>query len=345
MHIPFLSSLNASFTQTVGLDIGSCVTRIWTSSDGLVLNEPTCLAVDERTGKVVAVGKEAQAMSGRLTGVVKLYYPIQNGRVYDLEIARALLRVFLQRVLKTRAFLRPVMMASIPAGATQAERAAMVELLHSLGAREVVTIAQPLAAAIGAGVPIADASGSFMLQLGGGVVEAAVISLASLVRFETSDKGGLLADQTIKHWLRDQAQLVISQETAEKVKKELGSLSLQLEKQLLVTGQDLTHAAPKELKVTSQQLQPAISPLVIHYEKILKKLFVHIPPELTADVIDKGMLLSGGWAQLHGLEAHLVATLGIPVSVVDNPELSVIRGIGTALEHIDLFKQSLIYQV
>jgi len=344
MQIPFLSQLTNNFTQSIGLDLGSCVTRIWTSSEGIVLCEPTCLAVDERTGKVLAVGSEAQAMAGRLNGVVHLYYPIQNGKLYDFETGKALVRIFLQKVLKNRTLLRPIMMASVPAGATQAERAALVELLYAVGAREVLTIAQPLAAAIGSGVPIADASGSFMFQLGGGVVEAAVISLASLVRFESSNKGGLLADQTIKQLLRTEAQLVISTETAQHLKHEIGSISLHLEKSTLVTGQDAAHAAPKEVKVTAAQLQPAMAELVTHYEKVLKRLFVNMPPELTADVIDKGMLLSGGWAKLAGLEIHLVNTLGIPVSVIDEPDLAVIKGIGTALEHLDLFKQSLAYQ-
>lgn len=345
MQIPFLSNLANSFTQTVGLDMGSCMTRIWTTQDGVVLEEPTCIAIDERNGKVLAVGAEAQAMAGRLEGMVRLFFPIQNGRLYDLEIGRALLRIFLQRVLKSRAFLRPVMMVSVPASATQAERTAMVELLQSVGAREVYTIAQPLAAAIGAGVPIADASGSFIFQLGGGGVEAAVISLASLVRYEASPKGGLVADQQIRKLLKDRAELIVSLEAAEKLKISAGTVASQLEKKQLITGQDATQFSPKEVMVTSAMLEPVLVSLMTQYEKLLKKLFVHMPPELTADVIDKGMLLSGGWAQLGGLENRLVQTLGIPVSVVEKPERTVIKGIGTALEHLELFKQSLAYQV
>lgn len=345
MQIPVVSQMIQSLTHVVGIDLGSCTTRMWTATDGLALSEPTCLAVDEKNGKVLAVGAEAQAMAGRLNGVVKLYYPIQNGRLYEAETGRALLRVFLQKVLKNRALIRPIMMASVPAAATQAERTALVELLYSVGAREVYTIAQPLAAAIGAGVPIADASGSFILHMGGGVVEAAVISLASLVRFETTKKAGLYADAHIKQWLRDEAQLVVSTEAAAKLKQDLGTAASHLHKEKLITGQDVLDNSPKEVMLSSAMVEPVFTKLLTRYEKLLKQLFTQMPPELTTDVIDKGMLLSGGWAQLAGLETRLVNTLGIPVSVVDDPEKVVIKGIGTALEHLEQFKQSLAYQV
>lgn len=340
MKLPFVSHL----AQVVGLDLGTTQTRIWTDREGIVLNEPTCLAVDERTNKVVAVGNEAIAMEGRVGPSVSLYRPVKDGRLYDMDIARALLKVFLQRVLKSSSFFRPIMMVSIPASSTEIDRVAMTELLFSVGAREVYTISQPLAAAIGAGVPIADASGSFILQMGSGIVEAGVISLASLVKHESSRLAGNVADIRVRNQIRDEAGLAISLETAESLKKSLGTLLASDTKEELVTGQDIVESSPKEMKLSSAQIRPPLAKLAHIYQIMLKKLFSQIPPELTADVIDKGMLLSGGYGQLNGLDLYLVNHLGIPVAVVEQPELATIKGIATALEHLDLFKESLGYR-
>lgn len=340
MKLPFISQL----AQVVGLDLGTSYTRIWTDREGIVLTEPTCLTVDERTNKVVAVGEEAVAMEGRVGSSVKLYRPIQHGKLYDMEIARALLKVFLQRVLKSSSFFRPVMMVSVPASSTEVDRTAMTELLYSVGAREVYTISQPLAAAIGAGVPIADASGSFILQMGSGIVEAGIISLASLVKFESTQLAGRAADVRIQNQVRDEAGLAIGLETAEELKRTLGTLLPGDAKTELVTGQDVIESSPKEVKLSSAQIRPPLVKLAAQYETMLKKLFSQIPPELTADVIDKGMLLSGGFGQLNGLDLYLVSHLGIPVAVVEEPHLTTIKGIATALEHLDLFKESLGYK-
>lgn len=340
MKLPFISQ----FTQVVGLDLGTSQTRIWTDREGIILTEPTCLAVDERTNKVVAVGQEAVAMEGRVGRSVKLYRPIQSGKLYDMDIARALLKVFLQRVLKSNSFFRPIMMVSLPASSTEVDRVAMTELLYSVGAREVYTISQPLAAAIGAGVPIADASGSFILQMGSGIVEAGIISLASLITFESTRLAGMTADVRIQNQVRDEVGLTIGLETAEELKHSLATILPGATKEELVTGQDVIESSPKEVKLTSAQIRPPLLKLADQYESLLKKLFSQIPPELTADVIDKGMLLSGGLAQLNGLDLYLVNHLGIPVAVVEEPHLTTIKGIATALEHLDLFKESLGYK-
>ena len=340
MRIPFASQL----TQAIGLDLGSSRTRIWTTRDGLVLDEPTCLAVDDRTNKVVAVGQEAIEMQGRVSSSVSLYHAVQKGRLHDLDVARALLRVFLQRVMKSGSFFRPAMMVSLPAASTEIDQVAMTELLYSVGAREVYTISQPLAAAIGAGVPVADTSGSFILQVGSGLAEAGIISLASLVNSESYYQAGAAADLRIRNRVRDEAGLDISLEAAERLKQRIGSLITSVDKEQLVTGQDLIESSPKEVKISSAQIRPPLLKLATQYEMMVKKLFAQIPPELTTDVIDKGMLLSGGFSQLQGLDVFLVNHLGIPVTVVEEPDLAVIKGIGTALEHIDLFKESLGYR-
>lgn len=340
MRIPFL----ANIVQTVGIDLGSSQTRIWTNKDGVVLEEPTCIAVETQTRKVLAAGNEAKAMEGRVGKQITVSWPVQSGSLYDMDIARALLKVFLRKVLKSSSFIRPIMMVSVPAASTDLDRTALTELLFSVGARQVYTISQPLAAAIGSGVPIADASGSFILQMGSGRVEAAIISLGSLIAHESTPVAGTDADATIKVAVREAAALTISLVTAEKLKQSIGTILGSPQREMLVTGQDVIGFSPKEVMMTSAHIQPALLLLATRYERMLKRLFARIPPELTGDVIDKGMLLSGGFAQLGGLDTYLVNQLGIPVSVVERPSQSVIKGIGTALEHLDLFKESLGYQ-
>lgn len=329
----------------LGLDLGSSRTRIWVPGEGIVLDEPTCLVVDNRNNKVIAVGQEALAMSGRVADNFTIQNPLQQGRLYDLESAQALLKIFLQRVLKTNYFFRPIMMVSVAGASTQAEIEMMTELLYLVGAREVYTISQPLAAAIGAGVPIADASGSFLVQLGSGMVEAAVISLGSLIRAESTTQAGQEIDRRIQLVLKEQLGLLVSLETAKMIKEKVGSVDSHVNKEILVTGQDVMRSSPKELNITSALVLSALTAVMSTYDGLLKKLLSQIPPELTVDVIDKGILLSGGLAQLEGLDQYLVAQLGIPVSVVEEPQKTVIKGISSALEHLDLFKESLGYKV
>jgi rod shape-determining protein MreB and related proteins len=217
-------------------------------------------------------------------------------------------------------------------------------LLYSLGAREAYTIAAPLAASIGAGVPIADASGSFLLHLGAGVVEGSVISLGSLVSHETSRYAGDYLTDRLRYQLKKTAGLVVSRTTAEMVKREIVSIHPQATREKLVAGQDLQTGNPKEVMISAASLLPEMTVVIRRYEELLRQLLSNIPPELTVDVIDKGLLLSGGLAHIHGLEQHFIKTLGIATSVVEEPDLAVINGLGTALEHLDQFVDSLAYQ-
>lgn len=345
MQFSLFQSLTNSLTNLVGIDLGSSRTRMWSDKGGVVLNEATCLAIDERTQKIIAVGDEAAQMRGRASQHIKVLYPIQKGELQDPVGASALLKIFLHRVLKTGAFFRPVMMVSVPAESSEGVREAMVELLHRVGAREVFTIVQPLAAAIGAGVPIADASGSFIFHLGSGVVEGALISLGSLVASESSLYAGDYLDQRLQHALQKESNLLVSPTTARRLKHEVASLLTQpVVKQSLVTGKDALTGSPKEIAINPEVLLPTLTTVAERYAQLLQKLLSRIPPELTVDVIDKGMLLTGGLAQLSGLDQYLINRLGVSVAVVEEPDLAVIKGIATALENLELFKESMGYQ-
>lgn len=308
-----------------------------------MVDEPTCLAVDERSQKVVAIGDNALQLTGRTAEYVRIYHPVQQGIIEYPEVTVAFLRVMLQRVIRTSYFFRPVMMVSVPAQIDDYAKQTVVDVFHQVGAREVYTIAQPLAAAIGAGVPIADTSGSFVLQLGGSLVEGGVISLGSIVDSERDWHGGERLDEAIKTQVQQQLSLEISPEEAEKLKHHLATL-LDQTNQMLVTGQDLVEGVPKEVEVTSEDVYPEVARVADLYVELIKKLLERIPPELTSDLIDKGLLLSGGLANLSGLDQFLVKKLGVSVAVVENPAHAVIKGVGTALDHLDLFKESMGYR-
>lgn len=336
--------LTAQLFRKIGIDLGSNKIRIWSDYDGVLIDEPTCLAVDERSQKVLAAGQDALDMSGRVASHIKIFHPVVHGKIEDPEITQALLKVLLQKIMRTRYFFKPIIMISMPASSDEIALQAITDVLYNVGAHEVYTIAQPLASAIGAGVPIADTSGSFVLHMGGGVVEGGIISLGSLIVSESSEFAGDYIDQQIAQQIKKELTLNISLETAQKIKHLIATLG-DVEEIMLVSGQDISSSVPKEITVSSKLIQPVVKSAAERYTDLIRSLLEKIPPELTSDLIDKGMLLTGGLASLDGLDSFLVKKLGVPVSVVDDADKVVIQGIGTALEHLDLFKESLGYQV
>lgn len=317
--------------------------RVCTQSNGVVLDIPACLAVHQKTKEVLSIGKEALDLRGRVEGVVEVLWPIQNGVVYDPNLALAFLKILLQPIVRSNFLSTPTFMVSVPAAASQVERDNMSKLFYDLGARDVYTIAQPLAASIGSGVPIADASGSFLLQLGSEIVEAGVTALGSLVHYEHSEKGGRHLAEQIKILLQHQVGIEVGQEEVEQLIQQVASAHKESKRQLLVTGKDSKHGNPMELKITSSVLYETVVEELAGYQALLQRLLAKIRPELTIDVIDKGLLVSGGLSQLHGLDHYLLQNLGMPVAVVEDPEKSVIQGIHTALEHLDEYTESLGY--
>lgn len=340
MKIPFISQI----VRFVGIDLGSSQVRIWTDRSGFAIDEPALIAFDAKTKRILAVGSEAAEMRGRVSKNVVVEQPIQDGKIYDLETARALLRVFLQKVLSSTNLISPVYMCSVPAKSSEADLQAVTRLMYNLGAREVYTISSPLAASIGADVPIADASGCFILHLGADVVEGAVISLGSMVHYESTHYAGNFLSKRLQYLMKKEFALDISLQTAEEMKRRVVSAYGLKERKMLVTGKSAHDGSPKEISVTAADVAPELLKLLEKYEKVLRQLLSTIPPELTVDVIDKGLLLAGGLANIDGVSQYFVEKMGIPVSVVDNPEQVVIKGTSIALEHLDLFKESLGYQ-
>lgn len=339
MTLPSLLQL----TKKIGIDLGSSQVKMWTFQDGLVLQEPCCLAVDERTKRVIAVGNEAKEMRGRLLNQVSVHFPIHRGVVVDADLLEAMLKVFFQKIMRSSFFFRPILLVSIPSSATESEKMVLTEVFFRLGVREVNFIDQLLASAVGSGLPIADASGSLILQLGAGLVEAGIVSLGSLVVTEGTAKAGAYLDENIRRMLKQELQLAVSAKTVREIKASLLS-AVPMQQELRVHGQDLGSGTPKEVLLSSEIFQKVLEPLLEKYVTLIKNVFEQVPPELTGDVVDKGILLSGGMAALAGLDQYLVSRVGVPVSVVDEPDQAVIKGIGQVLQNLELFKQSVGYK-
>jgi len=333
-----------SLVRRIGIDFGTQNIGIWTDRDGLVLEEACILAVDRSNKKVLAVGNDALDMVGRVGSNVLLVNPVSEGRITDLKAAEILIKSFMQQAVKKRSPLyNPLMMIGVTAGSSPAEQLVASRLLYNLGAKEAYTISQPLAASIGAGVPIADASGCFLLQMGAGVVEAVVVSLGSVVSKQSSSYAGQYLERRLQYVLKKDYGMIVSGSKISELLVKLVTLQNR-ERTQAVTGKDIKTDRPKEVLVKSSTIRPELQRVVGKYEDLLKKLLSTVPPELTVDVIDKGLLLSGGLAQIDGLPEYFTSQIGVPVSVVDNPGQAAINGIGTALEHLELFKQSLAYQ-
>lgn len=330
-------------STTLAVDLGSDVVRVWEKGIGFVGEYPSYLAVDSRSKRILASGQDAYEMRGRVAANVSLLRPFQKGQVWDEKIALAFLKVVLKDVLK-KSFFSPTIVFSIPASLSTAIEEETIKLGYSLGAKEVLTVAQPLAAAIGAGMPVADSSGGFIFQLGAGINEVGVISLGTLVDFEKSYEAGDDFEQALQVYLQKEKQVLISRETARKLIHNLISLDELHPGTILVTGKDEKTTAPKELQLSAKQLLPFAEEKMQVLVKQVKKLLSKVPAELTVDIVDKGLLLSGGGALLTGLDSYLVPKLGIPVSVVDEPEKAVIRGMGTILDHLRDFRRSLGYR-
>ncbi len=330
-------------STTLAVDLGSDKVRVWEKGVGLVGEYPSYLAIDSRNKKILASGQDAYEMRGRVAANVSLLRPFQKGQIWDQKVALAFLKVVLRNVLK-KSFFSPTILFSIPASLSKAVEEETIKLGYDLGAKEVLTVAQPLAAAIGAGMPVADSSGGFIFQLGLGINEVGVISLGTLVDFEKSYEAGDDFEQALQTFLQQDKQILVSRDTAKKLIHNLATVEEIHPGTVLVTGKDEKTTAPKELQISAKQLLPLVEDRAQKLVKLVKKLLSKVPAELTVDVVDKGLLLSGGAAQLTGLDTYLVKKLGIPVSVVDEPELAVIKGMGTILDHLADFRRSLGYR-
>lgn len=327
--------------KNIAIDLGTANTLVWVSGQGLVVNEPTVVAVSSEDGRVVAVGEEAKRMLGRTPEALTASRPMRDGVIADYQVTEAMLRYFISKVIGRFQFLKPEVMVCVPAGCTQVERRAALDATLSAGAAHAYLIDEPLAAAIGAQIPVSAPSGHMIVDIGGGSTEAAVISLGGVVLHKSVRIAGTKVDEAIQNYLKKKHNLIIGDTTAEDIKLKIGSATpLAKVEKLEISGRDLVFGLPRSVTVTSSEVTEAIKPVLIQIIGAVKGVLEDTPPELAADIIDKGIVMSGGSSMLRNFDVLMTEETGVPAHVADEPLLCVVRGTGLVLENIELWKRS-----
>ena len=329
--------------KRIGIDLGTANSLVYLTGSGVVLNEPTVVAVSVDDNRVVAVGKEAKEMLGRTPGNIIASRPLRDGVIADYVVTEAMLRYFLNQICGRARFFKPDVMICVPAGCTQVERRAVMDATLSAGARNVYLIEEPLAAAIGAKIPIAQPSGNMIVDIGGGSSEAAVISLGGVVVHNSVRVAGNKLDEAIAAYIKKKYNLIIGERMAEEVKIQIGTAMNQAigGKKLEVRGRDSLNGLPRMIELDGNEVALALQNNLTQIINGIKNVLENTPPELASDIIDKGIVLSGGTALLRNLDKLIVSATGVPVHVAEDPLLCVVRGTGVALENIDLYKRSI----
>jgi rod shape-determining protein MreB len=335
------------FSNDLAIDLGTATTLTFVKGKGIVSNEPSVVAV-QRSGngvkKVLAVGKEAKEMLGRTPGNIVAVRPMKDGVIADFEVTEAMLRYFITRAHNRRTLVRPRIIICVPSGITEVEKRAVRDSALAAGAREVYLIEEPMAAAIGAGLPITEPSGNMIVDIGGGTTEVAVISLAGIVMSKSIRVGGDKMDEAIVSHIKRKYNLLIGERTAEDIKKQIGS-AYPMEEVLTVEvkGRDLVAGVPKTLTINSDEIRDALAEPVNAIVEAVRVVLERTPPELSADIVDRGIVLSGGGSQLKNLDVLLREETGLPVMVSENPQLAVVLGTGKALDELKLLKEVTIH--
>lgn len=334
MRLPVFSS------KKLAIDLGTSNSLVWSSGEGIVLTEPSVVAVDSISNKVIAVGTEAYGMLGRTNTDLVAQRPLREGVVADYLVAEAMIKHFLDRVLKYSRFSRPEVMVCVPFGITQVERRAVLEAVLSAGAKSAYLIDQPLAAALGSKLPIDTASGSMIADIGGGQVGTAVISLGGIVAAGTAKVGGDKIDEAIAAYVRRIHNLIIGERMAEEVKINIGSAVAQsAKKNMEVKGRDAITGLPKSINLDSAEVTEAMTPVLMGIVGCIKNVLEQTPPELASDIIDRGIVLTGGTSLLRGMERFITSQTAVSVHVTEDPLQAVVYGAGMALENIEAWRR------
>jgi rod shape-determining protein MreB len=333
------------FSKDLAIDLGTANTLIYLEGKGIVLREPSVVAVKDegRYKKVVAIGEEAKKMIGKTPGTIKAIRPLREGVIADFEVTEAMIRYFIQKVHNRSYFVKPRIIISVPSGTTQVERRAVKESAESAGAREVYLIEEPMAAAIGAGLPVAEPVACMVVDIGGGTTEVAVISLGGIVVSHSIKVAGDKIDEAIVYYIKRKYNLLIGEATAEQVKIQVGDvLPQEPYPEMEIKGRDLITGVPKTITITSKEVQEAIKEPVDLIIQAIKQVLEATPPELAADLVDRGIMLTGGGALLKNLDKLISQETGLKVSVAEEPLLCVALGAGKALDNLDKLKDVML---
>lgn len=333
-------------SKRIAIDLGTANTLVYLGGEGIVINEPTVVAVTAEENKVVAVGKEAKEMLGRTPGNIVAMRPLRDGVIADYTITEAMLSYFIDKATGASRFFKPEVMVCIPSGVTQVERRAVLDATMSAGAKVAYLIDEPLAAAIGAKIPIAQPAGHMVVDMGGGSTEIAVISLGGVVVHDSVRVGGNKIDEAISNYTKKKFNLLIGERTAEEIKIEIGTALIEdkkeaLEKKMEIRGRDSITGLPRTIELTQEQVNEAVTPVLMDIVHGVKGVLEKTPPELASDIIDKGIVMSGGTSLLNNFDKLMTKQTGVPCHVAEDALLCVVRGTGVALENIELYKRSI----
>lgn len=329
-------------SNDIGIDLGTANTLVYVRNQGIVLNEPSVVAIEKSTGKVLAIGSAAKEMTGRTPGTIAAIRPLKDGVIADFAIAEKLIADFIRRVVKTKFLMKPRVVISVPSGITEVEKRAVRDSAENAGAREVYLLQEPMAAAIGVGLPVEQPSGCMIIDIGGGTSEIAVIALNGIVNDTSIRIAGDELSEAIITYLKKNYNLLIGELSAEEIKINIGSaFALDKELSMDVRGRDLVAGVPKTLKLSSVQVREALSETIDIIVEAVRQALERTPPELASDILERGIILTGGGALLRGLDKRLRQETNLPVNVAEDPLTCVARGTGKVLENFSEFVQVL----
>lgn len=331
------------FSKKIGIDLGTCNSLVFLAGKGVVLQEPSVVAVTLSENKILAVGQSAKEMIGRTPDTIRVYRPLKDGVIADYRVTQAMIRYFIDKVLGRFRFLKPELLVGIPAGASSTERRAVIEAGLAAGARQIFVAKEPILAAIGAGIPINSYSGHLIFDIGGGTSEVAVISLGGIVACHSVRVAGDKLNVAIADHIKKKYNLAIGEQTAEDIKIKIGTaLPEKEEKFIEIRGRDLILGLPRTIKISSNEVCEAISDPLNEIIQVVKTILRETPPELSADIMDKGMVLTGGGALLRNIDRLISQSTGVPCFIAEDPLLCVAKGTGVILENLEAYKKSIM---
>lgn len=331
------------FTRDIGIDLGTANTLVHMKGKGIVLREPSVVAINNHTGDVLSVGLEAKNMIGRTPGNITAIRPMKDGVIADFQVTQGMLKYFIRKVMGNNKLLRPRVVVCVPSGVTEVEKRAVIDATLQAGAKEAYLIEEPMAAAIGAKLPVEEPSGSMVVDIGGGTSEVAVISLGGIVVSRSLRIAGNELDDAIAHYVKKEYNLMIGERTAEDIKIRIGSASpLDPEIDINISGRDLVTGLPKDISISSKEIREALAEPVNAIVDSIKYTLEKTPPELAADIMERGIMLTGGGALLKGLDKLILKETGIPVNIAEFPLDCVVLGTGRVLDEIEVLRNVLI---
>lgn len=331
------------FSKRLAIDLGTSNTLVYVEDKGVVINEPSVVAVSTDDNKIMAVGQEAKDMLGRTPENIEAHRPLSDGVIANYRITEAMMRYFINKAVGNVRFFRPDVMVCVPAGVTSTERRAVIDATTQAGAKNAYIIREPLAAAIGAEIPIGSASGNMVIDIGGGTSEVAVISLGGIVAVDSVRVGGVNFDRSISNYVRKRHNLAIGDVTAEQIKIQIGSalpVDEEDEEKMEVRGRDMVQEMPKTITITTNEVVRAVQNELAQIVQAVKSVLQQTPPELSADVIDRGMVMTGGGGMLRNLDVLITQSTSVPCHLAEDPLFCVVRGTGIAVENLDSYRRA-----